>query len=468
VISIKKQLVLWALILFTAVGIVAGAISYFLARADANALLDHQLALVAGSVDEGSLLPSMRAHYLGESDEERKTDFVIQVWYEKFPERTSHPDFELAKAETTGYSDLFLQDEKWRAYTIVYPDRTVQVSQAYAVRSKIALSAALRALLPVVGLIPLSWLLIVFGVGRILKPLDEVTRAATQRDGASLAPLPAENIPAEVAPLVTEMNGLILRVKETIDAQRNFTMDAAHELRTPLAALQLQIENLSQNHSPQDLAIRVEELKAGIGRASHLVVQLLHMARYGAERETVRNRMDLGELVKSCIGDFIPVAEKRGLDLGLIRDETACIVANEDDLRVLFNNLLDNAIRYTQRGGRIDVAVIRCGAQATVEIADNGPGIPESLLPRVFDRFYRVEGSDAEGSGIGLSIVNAIARQESAKIELGNRTDGRGLIVQVSFELPMQPLTKCDERGRSGMPGFGGFQFIPQADSSIS
>lgn len=438
-ISLKRQLIVWALGLFTVVGLLAGGISYLLALQDANVLLDHQLLLVAGSIDEGSQLPAMQAKFLGESREEQESDFVIQVWYGREKMRSSHPDFDLAEGTSTGYSNMSLHGQRWRAYTIVYPDRTVQVSQSHEVRRKIATSAALRALLPIAGLYPLSWILVVFGVSRIFKPLAEVAKAATQRDASSLDPLPMEHIPAEVAPLITEMNGLIRRVRETIDAQRHFMLDAAHELRTPLAALQLQIENLSQSRSQDDLEARIAELKSGIQRASHLVGQLLHMARYGAEKQTIRADLDLGKLVKSCIADFISIAEKRRIDLGMIHDEPAVIRANAGDLRILFNNLLDNAIRYTPEGGRIDVSVAVANQKASVEILDNGPGIPEPLLPRVFDRFFRVGGHEIEGSGIGLAIVNAIASQESAEIRLSNRQDRSGLLATVSFSLPVMP-----------------------------
>ncbi len=436
-ISLKKQLIVWALGLFTVVGLLAGGISYLLALHDADVLLDHQLLLVAGSIDEGSQLPAMQARFLGESEDERKSDFVIQVWFGKEAVRSSHPNFDLQQGNITGYSNFHLQGKRWRAYTIVYPDRTVQVSQDDAVRRKIATDAALRALLPIAGLYPLSWILVVFGVGRILKPLAEVTQAVTQRDASSLAPLPVERIPAEVEPLIIEMNGLILRVRETIDSQRHFMLDAAHELRTPLAALQLQIENLSQSQSQKDMDERIDELKAGIQRASHLVAQLLHMARYGSEKQTIRSSVDLGQLVKSCIGDFIAVSEKRKIDLGMTQDKSALIWAHAGDLRILFNNLLDNAIRYTPEGGRVDVSIVVADQKVIVEIMDNGPGIPEALLSRVFDRFFRVGGHETEGSGIGLAIVGAIASQESAEIGLRARYDRTGLVATVSFNLHM-------------------------------
>lgn len=432
--SLKKQLIAWLIILLTVVGLLASGISYSLALNDANSLLDQQLRQVARSIDEGSQLSSMQAKFFREGREERENDFVIQVWYQQEPLRTSRPNFALPRGKSTGFSDMRTAGKTWRAYTIVYPDRTVQVSQSNEVRREIGSSAAMRALLPIAGLIPLSWILVAVGVGHILKPLAAVTEAATQRDASSLDPLPLEAIPEEVVPLIIEMNALLSRLQDALESQRQFVSDAAHELRTPLAALQLQIENLSRSRSQDDLESRVGELRSGVQRASHLVGQLLKMARYEAKRETVRTEMDLGDIVKTCIGDFIPIAEQKGIDLGMVRDEKTTILANADDLRTLFDNLLDNAIRYTPEGGRVDVSVAHSGTKAVVEISDNGPGIPEHLLPRVFDRFFRAGGQETEGSGIGLAIVDEIAHRESAEIELSNKREGSGLISRVSFD----------------------------------
>lgn len=440
--SLKKQLTVWLLGLLTMVGLLAGGISYWLAREDAGSLLDHQLLLVAESIDEGSQLPAMQTKFIGENESEQKSGFVIQVWNENQPVRSSRPDFNLPRSPNTGYTDVKMQGEKWRAYTLVYPDRTVQTSQSDQVRRGIATHAALRALLPIAVLLPLTWVFVVIGVNRILKPLAKVTKAATQRDAASLSPLPAEGIPEEVAPLISEINSLLLRIGATIESQRHFLLDAAHELRTPLTALQFQIENLSQSHSQEDMEARITELKSGIQRASHLVAQLLKMARYEAEKITVRTAMDLGEVVKGCIGDFIPIAENRGIDLGMIHCESAYVRANADDLRILFHNLLDNAIRYTPERGQIDVSMVVAGQTVVVNIEDNGPGIPEALLPRVFDRFFRVEGTATEGSGVGLAIVHAIAHRESAQIKLVNRQDRSGLIAMVSFHLLLSDSTQ--------------------------
>lgn len=445
--SLKKQLILWSIGLLTVVGLLAGGFSYLLAREGASVFLDQQLFLVAGSVDEGSQLPAMQAKFLRQNREEQEDGFVIQVWTAEHQVHASRPDFDLPVAKATGYSYVSYHGEKWRAYTIVYPERTVQISQSDEVRREIAAGAAMCALLPISVLFPLSWILVVFGIGRILKPLADVTAAVVLRDASSLNPISSNRIPSEVAPLITEINGLLLRIQESIESQRHFVLDAAHELRNPLAALQLQMENLSHGRSQEDMDARISELRFGIQRASHIVGQLLKMARYEAQISTAKARVDLGGIVKRCISDFIPVAEKAGIDLGMIRDDAACVWAGADDLRVLFDNLLDNAIRYTPSGGQIDVSVEVSGQRALVTIMDNGPGIPAHLLSRVFDRFFRVGSLETEGSGIGLAIVSAVAKRESAEIKLTNRPDTHGLVAVVSFDL----FTPCQTSSESNL-----------------
>ena len=433
--SLRMQLVVWLIGLLTTVCLIAGGISFLLARDDAKELLDHQLQMVAGSVYEGLRLHDLQEKIPKESEEESEDDYVIQVAPMGEPIRSSRSDVSLPIKKITGYSDAQINEKKWRSYTIVYSNRTVQVSQSDEVRSEIATDAALHAMLPIAVLIPLLWVLVFFGVGRLLRPIAEVVKALTENNAASLTMLPANRIPDEVAPLVAEMNGLLQRVRVTIESQRNFVFDAAHQLRTPLAALQLQIDNVAQNRFGDDFDRLVADLQAGVQRASRLVSQLLKMARYDAERDTVRTKVELGQIVKACIGNFIAIAEMRGIDLGMIHDETVWVWANADDLGLLFDNLLDNAIRYTPRNGRVDVSIVVSGGRAVVEIVDSGPGIPEHLLQRVFDRFFRVDGPETEGSGIGLAIVNAIATQENAQVTLTNRPDGRGLISAVSVKI---------------------------------
>ncbi len=362
--SLKKQLIFWLLALQTLVGLLTAGISFILARNEVNALLDHQLIQIARSVDEGSQLPAMRDRYGHESDSDKAHDFVIQVWMNGLPVRTSRPGFNLPRATQRGFSDQILINatgtEHWRAYTLFYPDRVVQISQAESVRLNIALHSALRSLLPGLALIPLSWLLIGLLVSRLLKPLESITEAAARRELNSLEPLPTENIPIEVAPLINAINQLVSRLSLALSAQRQFLSDAAHELRTPLAALQLQIEGLPQSPSPMELRLRVEEMQRGVLRASRLVSQLLRISRYEAQqRQIERHAIDLNHFIKNLIADFIPLADQKHIDLGLIQDDAATVLSSQDDLHALFGNLLDNAIRYTPVGGTVDIRIRR-------------------------------------------------------------------------------------------------------------
>ena len=438
--SLKRQLILWLVGLLTLVGGITGGISFYLALKEADALLDHQLIEIARSVDEGSQLQSMQVRFRKESPKEQARDFVIQVKLGLNAVRSSRPGFHLPLAARSGFADLLLpeanSDARWRAYTMIHPDRIVQVSQNSDVRLEIATNSAMRVLLPIATLIPLSWLLIGLVVSHLLKPLQLVTEAAARRELGNLEPLVVGNVPVEVAPLIHAMNALVYRLSQALSAQRHFLSDAAHELRTPLAALQLQIDNLPRSASHAEFGTRVEEMQRGVSRAAHLVAQLLHIARYEAHTHAVvQSATDLNAVVKNMIADFIPLADCRRIDLGLTQNDAAIIIANSGDIRILLGNLLDNAIRYTPPGGRVDIRIAAANGYARVEIADTGPGISEVLLPRVFDRFFRAAGQDTEGSGIGLSIVQAIAERESATVTLANRTGSHGLIAVVLFSL---------------------------------
>jgi two-component system, OmpR family, sensor kinase len=434
--SLKKQLIVWLVGLLTLVGALAGGVSFYFALKEANGLLDHQLSQIARSVDEGSQFPAMQAEFRREDTTERKKDFVIQVWIEKEPVRSSRPGFDLPRMTVSGFSDLWSRGSQWRAYTMIHRHRTVQVSQREDVRLGIATHSAMYALFPIVLLTPLSWLLVGVVVSRLLRPLESVAEAAIHRDVESNEALPIENVPDEIAPLIAAMNDLIARLGEALEMQRRFLSDAAHELRTPLAALQLQIENLSQYHSREELDIRVDEMRRGSLRASHLVDQLLKIARYKAQdKPIVRCQIELDGLLKACIADFIALADHRRIDLGLVRGDAAIVMGNPEDLRVLIGNLIDNAIRYTPEGGTVDVGIGVSGNEAVVEVVDTGPGIPASLQARVFDRFFRAAGQDTEGSGIGLAIVKAIAQRESVRVTLENRRDGPGLCARAVFML---------------------------------
>lgn len=436
-ISLKRQLIYGMVALQTTVGFLTAGVSFVLSQNEANVLLDHQLVLIARSIDEGSQLSDMQKKFARESETEKANDFVIQVWMNGLPVRASRPNFNLPRAPANGFSVLRLPNRMphahWRAYTLYHPDRVVQVSQSEMVRNDIAVHSVLRALLPGVALIPLSWILIGLLVGRVLQPLEAVAQAAHQRSLDSTEPLPVGRVPLEIVPLIDAINALISRLSHALMAQRQFLADAAHALRTPLAALQLQIDSLPHSPNGNEWQTRLHDMRQGVQRSSRLVAQLLRIARYEAQsQQAAAKPVSLNELMKVLLADFVPLAEQKRIDLGLVQDDAVILLSHADDLQVLFGNLLDNAIRYTPDGGRVDVRIARTGPCAEVSISDTGKGIPPHLLERVFDRFFRAAGQDTDGNGIGLAIVNSIVERESAQVMLQNREQG-GLVVTVRF-----------------------------------
>jgi two-component system OmpR family sensor kinase len=243
-------------------------------------------------------------------------------------------------------------------------------------------------------------------------------------------------MPDEVAPLVDTLNALLSRLDTALTAQRRFVADAAHELRTPLTAIKLQAQIAQRSPDAKERQQALAELEAGVERAGHLVSQLLQMARLepeGARGEATAVRLD--ELMKSVVGAFSAQAEARHIDLGITEASPVELIGRPDNLRVMLNNLVDNALRYTPPGGRVDLALALAGDRAILTVSDNGPGIPAEDRGPVFERFHRLAGGDIPGSGLGLAIVREVVHQHHAGIAL-DETPGGGLTVRIDFPLP--------------------------------
>jgi two-component system OmpR family sensor kinase len=246
--------------------------------------------------------------------------------------------------------------------------------------------------------------------------------------------LTAPGLPDEVRPLVDEINLLFARLAEAFDAQRNFVADAAHELRSPLAALRLQVQGLQRANDAESKAVAARRLLAGIDRLGRLVDQMLVLARQDAAADPTGGApIDLRTTATLAIGDVLPAAQERAIDLGIVDAEPVAVTGDAESLRILLRNLLDNAIKYAPEGGTVDVAIGVQQGQAVVEVADSGPGIPLEERDRAFDRFYRVTGGSAAGSGLGLAIAHSIARRHHAAITLGTSSRLGGLLVTVRF-----------------------------------
>ena len=436
--SIRRTLIVGLMAGVLAIALLASLATYFTARREIGELQDLQLKQLAYSTRIDDLLrglqPGLGPRKSGVDD--GVTELLTQIWNrDGVLVYWSRPDSELPVTATPGYATVRVNHRDWRVYTLVQGTHALQVAQAIDEREAIATRTALRTLLPFVVLIPLLGVMIWFGVGRGLSPLETMSRALGKRRADALAPLAERGLPEELKPLATSLNALLARLDAALGAQRRFTADAAHELRTPLAALKLQLDVARRVGDDPARVAAYDDLEGGVERASHLVDQLLTLAR--VEPEALATRAvdcDLPTLAKDAIVARGALAAKKHVDLGLARETPARVHGDPASLAILLSNLLDNALRYTPAGGRVDVAIDRGDdGGAVLTVADTGPGIPPDERERVFDRFYRGADAGTAGSGLGLSIVKRIADALGATITLGDPAEGSGLVVTVRF-----------------------------------
>jgi signal transduction histidine kinase len=278
-----------------------------------------------------------------------------------------------------------------------------------------------------------------------MRRLEAVARAAAAQDENTIGELPTKDIPSEISPLVVAVNTLLARLRDAFASQRRFVQDAAHELRTPITAMTLQLENLKAHAMDAATTAQVTQFEAGLKRTKRLIEQLLRLARQEApQKGDVASSIDLVQFLRDLISDLMPCADHRDIDLGLSVAIGATVRANPHDLRSVLHNLLDNALRYTPEHGVVDVRLRADDGKVIVEIVDSGPGIPPDLLPRVCDRFFRIEGSDQEGSGLGLAIAKHAAERNRIDLHLDNRIERSGLVARVTF--PEGAVTKIAEK----------------------
>ena len=429
--ALRTKLLVWLLVALVIAGGAASVATYTRAQHDIDELLDYQLQQLAFSLSRQGAAspfePGLRVH---------EPDFVTQIWDRNgVLQFYSRPNFALPRPPEPGFSNINWHGQQWRVFTQSEGLRTIQVAHPLSLRREMAADLARRAVQPLLALIPILAVLIWIVVGRALRPLQALSRDVRARSASDLAALPFGGLPDEVRPLVSSLNDLLQRLQRAIESQGQFVADAAHELRTPLTAVQLQLQVLQRAESQPERDAALERLGDGIRRSTHLVQQLLTLARQepgsaAPEKESV----DLRALAERVAADFEPLARDKTIDLKL--DLRAAVVPGEaEGLRVMLNNLVENAIRYTTAGGEVRLIVHRDDAEATVEVDDTGPGIPEDQRARVFDRFYRATRSDSssesEGSGLGLAIVKRVVDRHSGRIELRTGSSGIGLAVVV-------------------------------------
>jgi two-component system OmpR family sensor kinase len=434
--SLRNTLLAWLLGAVAVVGATGAWFSYRYALEEANAFFDYHLretAMLLRDQAYGFQAPT------GLPQEVPAYDFVVQVWtLDGVRVYLSRPHTVLPGLTQLGLSTVETPAGRWRVFGVAAGGRVIQVAQPLDVRERRAAMLALRTLQPFALLIPALALLIAWIVRRSVRPVQEFSRSLRERKPDSLEPIAATALPAELQPVASALNDLLARLRDAVGRERAFIADAAHELRTPLTALNLQAQDLARLPAGPERDTAEARLRTGVGRIARLVEQLLALAREERSGERERRTVDLLEIAREVVAESLPLADARQVDVGIETSTAAFVVGEHDALRLLVRNVVDNAIRYSADGGRVDVALETDPVSAAVvlTVTDTGPGIPPAERECVFDRFYRLSGTDVGGSGIGLALVRSIARHHGATVALEDGPGGRGLRVRVTFPPP--------------------------------
>jgi len=430
--------VLWSSFgLVTLTALLLGLVTYHAVLRETEGLFDYQLKQMALSLRDQAVVAPL------ESDlpAPEPTDFVLHVWsadgsaayYSRYL-----PD--MPATVPYGYVTVTLSGERWRIYSLMFGNRVIRVAQPMSVRRNLAAETALRSVTPLLALAPLFALAAWWMVGFSLAPLRRVANEVKGLRAQALEPIATRGLPSEIEPLVSSLNALLARLRGAFETQRAFVADAAHELRSPLTALKLQLQLLRRASDPQVRAEAIERLASGIERAHHLVEQLLTLARsepgagaagMGEESQPV----DLAQVARQAIGDTVAFAASRGVELALEVHTGEGARADSGDasaLRILVRNLIDNAVRYGREGGQVTVVIETApGGGAHLFVDDDGSGIPQADRERVFDRFYRRSPGETTGSGLGLAIVRRVILAHGGQASLeGSPAGGARLLLR--------------------------------------
>jgi two-component system, OmpR family, sensor kinase len=431
--SLQRRLSLALCGVIALLALLAGAWSFATAWQEAQELQDNQLVQLAALVKP----QSGPGATLGGQDVDQEAQVRVQ-WLRPAP--AAPGDGMLPLDLPDGLQTVSVRGDTWRVLVkTVGPKATVALAQRTAVRDEVAQDSALRTVTPLLVLVPLLLLLVAVLVRQMLVPLTRLAADLDARSEQDLRPVVAPGLPSEVGPLVAALNRTLHRVAGAVALQQRFVADAAHELRTPLTALSLHAEQLEAAALPSAAHARVLQLRAGMARSRALIDQMLALAQVQAPQVRPLQTVALRPLLRELLETLAPLAQHKGVDLGVVGEEDASVQADPLLLFSLVKNLVDNAVRYTPNGGQVDLAISHGARGVCLSVTDTGPGIAADLRERVFEPFYRVLGSDQAGSGLGLAIVRSTAEQLGARIELDDAHPEdptgvvRGLRVRVWF-----------------------------------
>jgi two-component system sensor histidine kinase QseC len=436
--SLKQRLLLLTLATVIVVWTGAATFTYYDARHEFDEILDAHLAQSA------TLLVVQPSHDLDEIETEHapllhkySRRVAFQVWEEGRVLRlhsANAPAQPLADREQ-GFSDSVIDGIRWRVFS-TWDDsgkNLIHVAELTEVRDELARGIAGNLLKPLLISLPLLALLLWVAVARGLNPLVKLTGEVERREPDNLAPLDVQTAPGEVMPLIERLNRLFSRIAASLQKERRFTADAAHELRTPVAGIkaQAQVARASSNEAERNHAL--DNAILGCDRAAHLIEQLLTLARIDTLGDDVTEACSLRRIAAEVIATLAPAALNQNVRLELTEGDEVAVRGNPVLLKILLRNLIDNAVRHTLPGASVWIDVSHAQNEVSLSVNDNGPGIPEADLARVTERFYRPVGTLGSGSGLGLSIVKRIAEIHNASLRIAPHHDNNGLGVTVTF-----------------------------------
>lgn len=439
--SIRRFLVVVLLATITLVNFVAALHGYRTSMERAGELFDTQLADIA-SVLMAAALTSEKPTIYTENLSGDETDIAFQVWRDGFlvfasetaPEQPISP---LGEALNGAYSDVNFGGYRWRAYTRDMPERDARliVAQRADIRFDLAESIIIESVLPIILGLPLEGLLIWIIVGRGLRPLRALAGEMADKRSDDLSPLTETEPPKELAAVTSSINGLLNRLASAFDREKRFAADAAHELRTPISVLKVQLHNVLRDAEGDDVQLR--SLQSAVERMEHSVEQVLMLYRTTPDQFAARvEKIDMAGLARTVIAELYPQIEAKHQQIELVAD-SVFVRGDSFALHTLVTNLIENASKYSGENGEIRVVLERQEASTVLKVEDSGPGIPVDQYDKVFERFYRVstdrQDASVPGSGIGLAVVQHIAEIHSASISLGRSGFTSGLVVTVVF-----------------------------------
>ncbi|MEO8804747.1 MAG: ATP-binding protein [Burkholderiaceae bacterium] len=441
--SLQGQLLAWVLGLVVLVWLFTATLTWFDARHELDELLDSHLAQAA------ALLVAQQAHELGDDDHQVDSPplhryaprAAFQVFHEgrlalRSANAPATPMFgSIDGSPSGGFGTVDFGGTTWRVFAARGAERDVQVfvGEQLASRNEILLAVLRSTMWPMMAALPLLALAVWWAVRRGVLPLRRLGQVLGERSPQELQPVVVDGAPSEMAPALDALNSLLHRIGDLVESERRFTADAAHELRTPIAAIRAQAQVALGEADDGQRRHALQATLAGCDRATRLVDQLLTLARLEAAPSTTLAEVDLGALVRRAVADLAPAAIHKHQEIALDAVDGCVVNGDATLLAVLVRNLVDNAIRYSPARAAVKIAVTRLAGRVLLQVDDSGPGLNEGDLKRMGERFFRVMGTGEDGSGLGWSIVRRIAAAHRTDIRIGRSTLLGGLAVQVEW-----------------------------------